>query len=162
MSCVVPADVAVIRVVPAAGRAGREIHPRFIDRSRPGPTVHGMANLATAALPRSPRRRLTHRPGTPRGATLRLSALAAAIARLHEEGREPEAWQARPADGEVAAVLAHLVPIQSRTALAASYAREGRRLLAGAQPSGRALEPVDALDVAYALRWIELADAANH
>lgn len=121
-----------------------------------------MAQTSIASLPRSPRRHLTHRPGTPRGAILRLSALAAAIARLHEEAREPEAWQARSADRDVTAILDHLVPIQSRTALAASYAREGHRLLAGSQRPGRALEPVDALDLAYALRWIELDDVAAH
>jgi hypothetical protein len=122
-----------------------------------------MAHTSVASLPRSPRRRLTHRPGTPRGAILRLSALAGALGRIHADGGRRAAWRVQPTDEDVITILAHLVPIRTKAALAASYAREGRRLLDGgrhpASPRPAAAEPVDALDLAYALRWIELEDA---
>ncbi|MCU0505158.1 MAG: hypothetical protein MUE82_05180 [Chloroflexi bacterium] len=121
-----------------------------------------MARTTLASLPRSPRRRLTHRPGTPRGAILRLSALAGALSRLDAEGRREAGWSVQPADHDVSTILGHLVPIRSRAALAASYAREGRHILdpertAGSAEGGRG-GTVDALDLAYALRWIELED----
>jgi hypothetical protein len=122
-----------------------------------------MARPSVASLPRSPRRRLTHRPGTPRGAILRLSALAGALGRIHADGGRPAAWTLQPTDDDVVTILAHLVPIRTRAALAASYAREGRRLLDSARqpasPEPPAVQPVDAIDLAYALRWIELEDA---
>ncbi len=68
----------------------------------------------------------------------------------------------QPADDDVSTILGHLVPIRSRAALAASYAREGRRLLGPAPTAGPGDGgpggAVDALDLAYALRWIELED----
>lgn len=88
---------------------------------------------------------------------LRLSALAAALDRL-DEGRPPASWLVHPSDGDVETVLAHLVPIGSRSALAASYAREGRRLLAGVHGPARSADVVDAIDLAYALRWVQLGD----
>jgi hypothetical protein len=120
-----------------------------------------MTRMSIASLPRSPRRHLTHRPGTPRGAILRLSALAATLARLDAEGRDPDAWQVRPTDTDVADVLDHLGFIRSRSALAASYAREGRRLLDGAHEPMREADTtdvLDALDLAYALRWLQLGE----
>jgi hypothetical protein len=123
-----------------------------------------MAQQMRAALLRSPRRRLTHRPSTPAGAALRLSALAAAIVRLHEEGRCPEAWRPEPFGREVSTVLGQLIPICSATTLASSYAREGRRLATAAPlahpPAGLpGPEVADPIDVAYALRWLELDGA---
>jgi hypothetical protein len=122
-----------------------------------------MGHPSVASLPRSSRRRLTHRAGTPRGAILRLSALAGALGRIRDDGGRPAAWGVQPTDDDVVTILAHLVPIRTRAALAASYAREGRRLLDGvrqpASPGQPAAEPVDAIDLAYALRWIELEDA---
>lgn len=118
-----------------------------------------MAQPSIALLPRSPRRHLTHRPGTSRGAILRLHALAATITRMQSEGRGPDALLADD-DIEVATVLEHLVPIRSRGALAASYAREGRRLTAVHLSQPRTPGPVDAIDVAYALRWLQLGEPA--
>jgi len=123
-----------------------------------------MAQQIEAVILRSPRRRLTHRPSTPTGAALRLSALAAVIVRLHEEGRCPEAWRPEPFGREVSAVLGQLVPIGSVATLASSYAREGRRLSTPAPlahpPAGLpGPEVADPIDVAYALRWLAL-DAA--
>jgi hypothetical protein len=54
----------------------------------------------------------------------------------------------------IAMVRAQLEPIRSRTALLDSYRRESLcRLATTAQTSGSAAE---VLDVAYALRWLEL------
>ena len=78
---------------------------------------------------------------------------------MQSEGRPPHALLAGD-DAEVATVLAHLVPIRSRGALAASYAREGRRLTADLVPDSRPSGLVDAIDVAYALRWLQLGEPA--
>jgi hypothetical protein len=120
-----------------------------------------MAAPSISMLPRSPRRRLRHRPITSTGAELRLAALAAAIMRLHEEGRCPAGWRVEPFGREVSAVLGQLVPIRSAAMLASSYAREGRRLATHAPRSSGAVDVAhpdggDAIDVAYALRWLEL------
>ena len=75
------------------------------------------------------------------------------------DGLRPAAWL--PADDpEVETVLAHLGPIRSRGSLAASYAREGRRLTAGLQRDAQAAGVIDAIDVAYALRWLQLGEPA--
>ncbi len=89
---------------------------------------------------------------------LRLSTLAAAMLLIDEEGRRPPSWLARPSDSDVETVLTHLVPIRTRSALAASYAREGRRLLAGVHGPARSADAVDEIDLAYALRWVQLGD----
>ncbi len=122
-----------------------------------------------AALPRSPRRALTHRPATSLGASLRLEALARAIERVHTEGRFPDSWRSVAFQQEVGDVLGHLVAIASHTALASSYTRESRRVTASALDQGAAHDAVaeppdalcDALDVAYALRFIEIEHDAR-
>jgi hypothetical protein len=125
----------------------------------------GVAHTSLAHLPRSPRRSLTHRPATPVGAALRLEALAGAIEQALTEGRLPDGWQAVSFQREVSAVLGHLGMIVSRASLASSYARESRRVelwLPGPQPmvDTPARDTLcDPLDVAYALRFIELAPA---
>jgi hypothetical protein len=98
------------------------------------------------------------------GASLRLEALAAALERALAAGRLPDGWQAVSFQREVSSVLGHLGMIGSRASLASSYARESRRVdlwaprpeavVAAAAPPPDAL--CDALDVAYALRFIEL------
>ena len=123
-----------------------------------------MAHRTLAQLPRSPRRPLTHRPATPAGAALRLEALAGAIEQAFRDGRLPDGWQAVAFQREVSTVLGHLGKIGSRTSLASSYARESRRVelwaprahaAATAAPPPVAL--CDPLDVAYALRLLEIA-----
>jgi hypothetical protein len=58
---------------------------------------------------------------------------------------------------QVEAIRVQLAPLRSRVALASSYAREaGRRTIDG-QPT-RPPDVVTPLQVAYALRWLELAD----
>jgi hypothetical protein len=64
-------------------------------------------------------------------------------------------YAAQPAlSDRIATVRAQLEPIRSRTALLDSYRRESLcRLATTAQASGSAAE---VLDLAYALRWLEL------
>jgi hypothetical protein len=64
-------------------------------------------------------------------------------------------YAAQPAlSDRIAMVRAQLEPIRSRTALLDSYRRESLcRLATTAQASGSAAE---VLDLAYALRWLEL------
>jgi hypothetical protein len=125
-----------------------------------------VAYRTLAQLPRSPRRSLTHRPATPVGAALRLEALAGAIEQAFTEGRLPDGWQAVAFQRELSAVLGHLGMIASRASLASSYARESRlvdlwapRPPTVATPTPPADTLCDPLDVAYALRFIELAPA---
>jgi len=130
----------------------------------PAREPRGVAHRTLAALPRSPRRSLTHRPATSVGASLRLEALARAIERVNTEGRFPDSWQSVAFQQEVGAALGHLVAIASHAALASSYTRESRRVTALASDRAAAGDAVaassdalgDALDVAYALRFIEL------
>jgi hypothetical protein len=111
------------------------------------------------------------------GASLRLEALAGAIELASAAGRLPDGWQAAAFRREVSVVLGHLGMIGSRSALASSYARESRRVglsppRADATPPPDTLPPPaalghvtpsppdtlgDPLDVAYALRFMELA-----
>jgi hypothetical protein len=55
-----------------------------------------------------------------------------------------------PRHADVERVLAHLAPIRTREALAASYAREGFHRLGGPGPGD------DAVTLAYAIRWLDL------
>jgi hypothetical protein len=126
-----------------------------------------VAHRTLAALPRSPRRSLTHRPATPIGAALRLEALTGAIERALTDGRLPDGWQAVAFQREVSVVLGHLGMIGSRSALVSSYARESRRMHLWAPRTSAVVESAappadllcDPLDVAYALRFIELEPA---
>jgi len=97
------------------------------------------------------------------GAALRLEALAGAVEQAFADGRLPDGWQAVAFQREVSAVLGDLGMIGSRASLASSYARESRRVdlwaprpeavVAAARPPDVLGDP---LDVAYALRFIEL------
>jgi hypothetical protein len=125
-----------------------------------------VAHRTLAALPRSPRRSLTHRPATPIGAALRIEALAGAIEQAFTEGRLPDGWQSVAFQREVSAVLGHLGMIGSRASLASSYSRENRRVDLWAPRPAAVVEAAtpphtlcDPLDVAYALRFIELGGA---
>ena len=58
---------------------------------------------------------------------------------------------------QVEAIRAQLVPVRSRLALASSYGREAGRRVADGRPTAPA-DPITPLQVAYALRWLELTD----
>ena len=65
---------------------------------------------------------------------------------------------------QVEAIRAQLAPLRTRLALASSYAREAARQRIEGLPAtvdGRPARPqpsITPLQVAYALRWLELAD----
>jgi len=87
---------------------------------------------------------------------------AEAYLRRRHPGRRPAAWQRPGFLREVGLVRAHLSPIHSRASLAAAH---GREAFAFDMPHHRA--DVDArvatspVHVAYAIRWLELADVAS-
>jgi hypothetical protein len=58
---------------------------------------------------------------------------------------------------QVEAIRAQLAPLRSRLALASSYGREAGHRRVDGRPT-RPADPVTPLQVAYALRWLELAD----
>jgi len=79
------------------------------------------------------------------------------LRRLRDPARRPERW-AEPSFGrEIELVRAHLAPLRSRKALAASYGREAFHVTL--DPTAR--DDPGAVRVAYALRWLELGDGVS-
>ena len=85
-------------------------------------------------------------------------ALALDALRLLRRLRDPARRSERPAQPsfrrEIELVRAHLAPLRSRKALAASYGREAFHL--SMDDAGR--DDPGAVRLAYALRWLELGD----
>lgn len=79
---------------------------------------------------------------------------------LTSRARTPQQWRAPGFARQVDLVRAHLWPIRSQESLAHSYAREHFHIQAtgSATLDARALLRRSATEVAYALRWLELAD----
>ena len=74
------------------------------------------------------------------------------LRRLRDPSRRPERWS-QPAFGrEIELVRAHLAPLRSRKALAASYGREAFHLAL----DDNAKDDPGAVRLAYAVRWLEL------
>jgi hypothetical protein len=72
--------------------------------------------------------------------------------RLADPAALPAAWSERAFVREVALIRAHLAPIRSRAGLAASFSREAFHAL----PADGIGDAAGAVQVAYALRWLEL------
>jgi hypothetical protein len=72
--------------------------------------------------------------------------------RLADPGTLPDAWSQRAFVREVTLVSAHLAPIRSRAGLAASFSREAFHTV----PADEVGETPGGVQVAYALRWLEL------
>jgi hypothetical protein len=83
-----------------------------------------------------------------------LAHRAAELRRAVETGAIAPRWRSPGFGRAVDEIRAQLAPIQSRAALAASMGRE-----AGRRPAAHG-GPADQLDLAYAVRWLEL-DAAG-
>ena len=76
---------------------------------------------------------------------------------LARSGRVPPRWQSGGFARTVDLVRIHLGPIKSRELLAYSYGREHSQLIGVGKPlTPQALLALDATEVAYALRWLEL------
>ncbi len=82
---------------------------------------------------------------------------------LRSRARRPERWRAPGFARQVELVRAHLRPIRSQESLTHSYAREHFHIEAidSATPTARGLLLRSATEVAYALRWLELADGES-
>ena len=76
------------------------------------------------------------------------------LRRLRDPVRRPDRWAQPSFRGEIELVRAHLAPLRSRKALAASYGREAFHL--SMDDTGR--DDPGAVRLAYALRWLELGD----
>ncbi len=76
------------------------------------------------------------------------------LRRLRDPARRSDRWAQPTFRREIELVRAHLAPLRSRKALAASYGREAFHLVI----DDAALDDPGAVRLAYALRWLELGD----
>ena len=76
------------------------------------------------------------------------------LRRLGDPARRPDRWSQPSFRREIELVRAHLAPLRSRQALAASYGREAFHL----RLDEAARDDPGAVRLAYALRWLELGD----
>ena len=98
-------------------------------------------------------RRLIADPGR------RLARSGIVLAHLLAVGPRPERWSQPGFAREVERIRWHLEPIRSRALLARSFARESFHLRA-APDAGATLAATPAA-VAYAIRWLELAEGRS-
>ena len=76
------------------------------------------------------------------------------LRRLRDPARRSDSWELPSFRREIELVRAHLAPLRTRKALAASYGREAFHL--SMDDAGR--DDPAAVRLAYALRWLELGD----
>jgi hypothetical protein len=76
------------------------------------------------------------------------------LRRLRDPARRPDRWSQPSFRREIELVRAHLAPLRSRKALAASYGREAFHL----SMDDAARDDPGPVRLAYALRWLELGD----
>lgn len=76
------------------------------------------------------------------------------LRRLRDPARRSDRWVQPSFRREIELIRAHLAPLRSRKALAASYGREAFHL--SMDDAGR--DDPGAVRLAYALRWLELGD----
>jgi hypothetical protein len=74
------------------------------------------------------------------------------LRRLRDPSRRPERWSKPSFRREIELIRAHLAPLRSRKALAASYGREAFHL----SMDDAARNDPGPVRLAYALRWLEL------
>jgi hypothetical protein len=77
------------------------------------------------------------------------------LRRLRDPARRPDRWSELSFTREIELVRAHLAPLRTRKALAASYGREAFHLTL----DDTARDDPGAVRLAYALRWLELGHA---
>jgi hypothetical protein len=76
------------------------------------------------------------------------------LRRLRDPARRPERWSQPAFSRETELVRAHLAPLRTRKALAASFGREAFHVTL----DEAARDDPGAVRLAYALRWLELGD----
>jgi hypothetical protein len=76
------------------------------------------------------------------------------LRRLRDPARRSDQWAQPSFRREIELVRAHLAPLRTRKALAASYGREAFHL----SMDGAGGDDPGAVRLAYALRWLELGD----
>jgi hypothetical protein len=76
------------------------------------------------------------------------------LRRLRDPARRPERWSQPAFSRETELVRAHLAPLRTRKALAASFGREAFHVTL----DDTARENPGPVRLAYALRWLELGD----
>ncbi len=79
------------------------------------------------------------------------------LRRLRDPARRPDRWSEPSFGREIELIRAHLAPLRSRQALAASYGREAFHVTLDAA----ARDDPGPVRVAYALRWLELGDGVT-
>ena len=114
----------------------------------------------TIGSPSPPSRDLLPGDGSPGSAPAPAPARALAldalrlVRRLRDPARRSERWAQPSFRREIDLVRAHLAPLRTRKALAASYGREAFHLVL----DGAARDDPGAVRLAYALRWLELGN----
>ena len=136
------------------------------------PEADGVAALHIASLPRNGDEPTIDSPRAPDGPLLARTGLLAPapapaparalaldalrlLRRMRRPTERPARWELARFAAEVDLVRAHLAPLRTRRALAASFGREAFHV---------EVTPLDrddpaAVRVAYAVRWLELGDA---
>jgi hypothetical protein len=130
-------DTKAIHLAPVARRGGGQVG-RSDAPSRDLLPAGGPRDLAPVPAP---------------ARALALDALRL-LRRLRDPARRSERWAQPSFRREIELVRAHLAPLRSQTALAASYGREAFHL--SMDDAGR--DDPGAVRLAYALRWLELGD----
>jgi hypothetical protein len=141
--------------------------PTIASRSVP-PGLYSTSGNSPASPSRRSARPPFDAPPTPPSPARELARRALDVLRRARLASPPERWL-RPGFGrEVDLVRIHLGPVRTRAALAGSFGREAFNIAADdrrpcAPRPNRAVEPGEApsigpVQVAYALRWLELGD----
>jgi hypothetical protein len=101
------------------------------------------------------RQRLDARPA-PTSPSRELARRALDVLRRARQASPPERWLEPRFGREVDLVRLHLAPVRTRAGLASSFGREAFNVrMDEPRPCAPSIGPVD---VAYALRWLELGD----
>lgn len=130
-------DTTAMHLVPVQRRGGNEIGSKA---SPPRNLLPVGGFLAPAPVPAPAR-------------ALALDALRL-LRRLRDPARRPGRWSQPSFRREIELVRAHLAPLRTRKALAASYGREAFHM----SLDEAARDDPGAVRLAYALRWLELGE----
>jgi hypothetical protein len=137
-------DSRVMSIVARRGRVIAEPRSRLLRFERQATVTVAAGAVGSSVDPDHPRHELAR------------LALDLAL-RTSEPLRLPPRWTTMPFGREVDRTRAQLIPITTRSALAASFSREASVAVTRAAPLSPA-DPPGPVRVAYAIRWLELGD----